>query len=54
MECQDRNYSFGFPPKRYICGTSFTPPFALEFFERRDLFLVSRESGMAFSLSEEL
>ncbi len=27
---------------------------ALEFFERRDLFLVSRESGMAFSLSEEL
>ncbi len=23
---------------------------ALEFFERRDLFLVSRESGMAFSL----
>jgi len=27
---------------------------ALEFFERRDLFLVSREGGMAFSLSEEL
>jgi hypothetical protein len=26
---------------------------ALEFFERRDLFLVSRESGMAFPESQE-